>query len=69
MTGKPELVIRAQAVIGEGPVWDMQDQLLYRLGLDHTARKVFDGVSISNGIAWTRDDTIMYYVDSARRTA
>jgi sugar lactone lactonase YvrE len=37
---------------------------LYCLDLDHTAKKVIDGVSISNGIAWSPDKTIMYYIDS-----
>ena len=29
MAGKPELVVKAQAVIGEGPFWDSSDSLLY----------------------------------------
>jgi sugar lactone lactonase YvrE len=37
---------------------------LYRLDRDRTVKKILDGVSISNGIAWSPDRTVMYYVDS-----
>ncbi len=36
---------------------------LYRY--DGTLRRVLDGVTLSNGIGWPRDDTRMYYIDSA----
>ena len=36
---------------------------LYRY--DGTLRRVLDGVTLSNGLGWTRDDTRMYYIDSA----
>ncbi|MBA3734268.1 MAG: SMP-30/gluconolactonase/LRE family protein [Actinobacteria bacterium] len=29
--------------------------------------RVLDGVTLSNGIGWTRDDTRMYYIDSAEQ--
>jgi sugar lactone lactonase YvrE len=35
---------------------------LYRY--DGTLQRVLDGVTLSNGIGWTRDDTQMYYIDS-----
>ena len=35
---------------------------LYRY--DGTLRRVLDGVTLSNGLGWTRDDTRMYYIDS-----
>jgi sugar lactone lactonase YvrE len=35
---------------------------LYRY--DGTLQRVLDGVTLSNGIGWTRDDTRMYYIDS-----
>jgi sugar lactone lactonase YvrE len=35
---------------------------LYRY--DGRLQRVLDDVTISNGIAWTRDDTRMYYIDS-----
>ena len=35
---------------------------LYRF--DGTLERVLDGVTLSNGLGWTRDDTRMYYIDS-----
>jgi sugar lactone lactonase YvrE len=35
---------------------------LYRY--DGSLQRVLDGVTLSNGIGWTRDDTRMYYIDS-----
>ncbi len=37
---------------------------LYRLDPDGTVTRMVENVSISNGIAWSPDDTIMYYVDT-----
>ncbi len=37
---------------------------LYRLDPDATVSPMLTGVSISNGIAWSPDDTTMYYVDT-----
>ncbi len=36
----------------------------YRLDTDHTVTELFDGVGISNGVGWSPDDTLMYYIDS-----
>lgn len=36
---------------------------LYRY--DGTLERVLDGVTLSNGLGWTRDDSRMYYIDSA----
>ncbi|HET9895532.1 MAG TPA: SMP-30/gluconolactonase/LRE family protein [Streptosporangiaceae bacterium] len=36
----------------------------YRLGLDHRVTTLFDGVGISNGVGWSPDDRLMYYIDS-----
>jgi len=41
---------------------------LYRLDRDHTVAMICDGVSISNGIAWSRDETLLYYIDTPMRT-
>jgi len=38
---------------------------LYRLDADLTVTVVLDGVTISNGLAWSRDGGTAYYVDSA----
>ncbi|KAL4239432.1 hypothetical protein ACF0H5_000247 [Mactra antiquata] len=40
---------------------------LYSLELDGTVRKHKEGVSISNGLAWTEDNRTMYYIDSIPR--
>jgi len=37
---------------------------LYRLGPDHQVTPVLGGVSVSNGIGWSLDESLMYYVDS-----
>lgn len=38
---------------------------LYRLDPDGSVAQVLTRVTISNGLAWSRDGTIVYYVDSA----
>ena len=40
---------------------------LYCMDIDHSVRKMLDGVMISNGIVWTSDHSTMYYVDSLTR--
>ena len=40
---------------------------LYRLDTDHSVAMVCDGVSISNGIGWSPDDALLYYVDTPTR--
>ena len=37
---------------------------LYRLDPDLTVTKLLDGVTISNGLAWSANGTTMYYIDS-----
>jgi len=37
---------------------------LYRLDPDLRLTRLLDGVGISNGIGWSPDETLMYYVDS-----
>lgn len=39
---------------------------LYRLDVDHRIEAICPGVTISNGIAWSPDDTLLYYVDTPR---
>lgn len=38
---------------------------LYQLDVDHTARAVLHGVTVSNGLAWSPDGSTAYYVDTA----
>ena len=40
---------------------------LYRMDTDKTVHKMLEGVTVSNGIAWTKDRHTMYYVDSHLR--
>lgn len=37
---------------------------LYRLDRDRSVETMFTGVSISNGLCWSADDRLMYYIDS-----
>jgi len=37
---------------------------LYRLDPDHRLTTVLTGVTVSNGIGWNADESLMYYVDS-----
>jgi sugar lactone lactonase YvrE len=41
---------------------------LYTVYPDGNYREVFDGVTVSNGIVWTRDHKIMYYIDTPLRS-
>jgi sugar lactone lactonase YvrE len=40
---------------------------LYRVDQDLTLTRVAEGISISNGIAWSPDETTMYHVDTPTR--
>jgi sugar lactone lactonase YvrE len=42
--------------------------VLYRLELDATCTRVLTGLSISNGIGWSPDNTVLYLADSGTRT-
>ena len=39
---------------------------LYRLDPDLAVSKMVDEITISNGIGWSPDNKVMYYVDSIR---
>jgi sugar lactone lactonase YvrE len=41
---------------------------LYRLDFDLTWRKMVDGVTVSNGLAWSPKGDVMYYACSSART-
>ncbi|NEK87417.1 SMP-30/gluconolactonase/LRE family protein [Blastococcus saxobsidens] len=38
---------------------------MYRLDVDGSARQVFGGVTVSNGLEWSRDGRLAYYDDTA----
>ncbi|XP_012939570.1 regucalcin [Aplysia californica] len=40
---------------------------LYSLSTDHNIKKHVGGIDISNGMDWTDDNSIMYYIDSIPR--
>jgi sugar lactone lactonase YvrE len=40
---------------------------LYRLDADRSVRRVLDGVSISNGLDWSPDGEVFYFIDSQTR--
>ena len=40
---------------------------LYRLDVDGTLTACVDKINISNGLAWTKDQKTMYFIDSAPR--
>lgn len=39
---------------------------LFRVETDLSVSSVIDGVTISNGIGWSLDDSLMYYIDTAQ---
>lgn len=41
---------------------------LYRLDPDGTVHAALDGVTLSNGMAWSPNGTTMYYIDTGQRT-
>jgi sugar lactone lactonase YvrE len=49
--------------MGRGP----HQGSLYCLGADLAIHRRIEGVSISNGLAWSLDERVMYYVDSRTR--
>jgi sugar lactone lactonase YvrE len=36
----------------------------YRLDADHGVTELYTGIGISNGVGWSPDDRLMYYIDS-----
>ena len=36
----------------------------YRLDTDHTVTELYSEIGISNGVGWSPDDRLMYYIDS-----
>jgi sugar lactone lactonase YvrE len=69
---RPELRMNDGACDGRGRFWAGTMHLdctpgagsLYRLDPDGEGETILTGVTISNGIGWSPDDTVMYYVDT-----
>ena len=41
---------------------------LYMMDVDHTVRRMWSDIAISNGIVWTSDHKTMYYIDTPNGT-
>ncbi len=52
---------------GAGSVEQLACGALYRLARYGELRVLADGIAVSNGIGWSPDSTLMFYVDSMRR--
>jgi sugar lactone lactonase YvrE len=66
---KPHMRFNDGAVDCRGRFWagsagGEAEGSLYRLDPDGSVHEMITGVSISNGIGWSPDNTIMYYTDS-----
>lgn len=66
---KPHTRFNDGAVDRRGRFWagtlgDPQNNNLYRLDPDGTIQRMDTGIDISNGIGWSPDNRVMYYVDS-----
>ncbi len=72
---RPDVRMNDGACDSRGRFWAGTMQLeyergagaLFRLDVTGTAETMLTGVTISNGIAWSPDDTTMYYVDTTTR--
>jgi len=73
--GRPDVRMNDGAVDSRGRFWAGTMQLdsepgagaLYRLDPDGSVHTMLNGVTISNGIAWSPDESVMYYVDTPTR--
>jgi sugar lactone lactonase YvrE len=68
---KPQTRFNDGAVDRAGRFWagtlgDPQHNNLYRLDPDGAIHRMDTGIDISNGIGWSLDNRLMYYVDSTR---
>ncbi len=67
--GKPGTQFNDGAVDRKGRFWagtlgDPFKNSLYRLDLDHSIHRMETGIDVSNGIGWSPNGRVMYYVDS-----
>jgi sugar lactone lactonase YvrE len=72
---RPDTRMNDGACDGRGRFWagtmslsgDTRAAALYRLDPDLSVTRVLPGISVSNGIAWAPDGSVLYHVDSPRR--
>jgi len=43
------------------------DAALYRFDPDHSVHRILDGITVSNGLDWSPDESTFYYVDTVVR--
>ncbi len=46
---------------------DQPEGSLWRLDVDHEAKPVLNGITVSNGLCWSPDGSLMYFVDTPTR--
>jgi sugar lactone lactonase YvrE len=51
--------------VGGVTLTEGDETALYRVGADHVAATVLPRIRVSNGMAWSADGSVMYYIDSA----
>jgi sugar lactone lactonase YvrE len=70
--GRPGSRLNDAAVDRQGNFWVGSlgpgfESALYRLGPERSLRKMESGIGVSNGIAWSLDNRVMYFTDTRRR--
>jgi sugar lactone lactonase YvrE len=69
---KPDARLNDAASDRQGRFWggtvDDNTNYLYRLDPDHTVNIMEEGITLSNGLGWSRDDRTMYFTDTQRQT-
>jgi sugar lactone lactonase YvrE len=73
--GRPDTRMNDGACDPRGRFWagtmsligDTRSAALYRLNHDLSVTRVLPGISVSNGIGWSPDGSLLYHVDSPRR--
>jgi sugar lactone lactonase YvrE len=72
---RPELRMNDGACDSRGRFWagtmEFSEEnpagTVYRLDASHAVEPMLTGVTVSNGIAWSPDDALLYYIDSPTR--
>src|SRR5439155_287644 len=59
-----EVLVDVKTILGEGPLWDVEEQRLYWLDPDLSLHKLDSGIIVSNGPCWSPDGATFYFADS-----